>query len=167
MNEDPHRIVADAAGDTVDQLQPKQSTKSFIPSQTSETVESAAELSVDDVACKFLRLILPEHGPYVAMIVEAQGRKYNRFAATIDELWEIIKKADEAGCTAYHACSSFREAFNDPKGTPRAQRRLGRTKSNVLCAKSFWLDIDVGPGKPYADCLEAGKALAEFCKKSG
>jgi hypothetical protein len=139
----------------------------YAPPQLSGTMPSSAQQSADETAIQFLRLILPDRGFYAAMIVKSERQKYNRFASTIPDLWEIIKKADKDGNTAYHACASFREGRNDPKEVPRAQRRLGRTKSNVLCAKSFWLDIDAGPGKPYANWRDAGKALAEFCKKSG
>jgi len=87
-NKNPRRGQA-AGAEAVDQRQKKQSTKSFIASQSSETLKQATEPSID--SCGFLRLILPERGLYVAMIIEPQGRKYNRFAATIEELWEIIK----------------------------------------------------------------------------
>jgi hypothetical protein len=122
--------------------------------------------SADDLASQFLQLILPDTGPYVAYIVEPT-RKYNRFAPTIEELWEIIKAADKAGHTAYHACASYKEARHDPKGTPQAQRRWGRTKYNAQGAKAFWLDIDAGPGKPYPDWQAAAGAVAEFCRATG
>jgi hypothetical protein len=127
MNKHPHRIVADAAGvEAVDQVQQQNSTASPTPSQ-----------SVNDLACHFLRLILPEEGPYVAFIVEKDGvRKRIVFAGDTSELWEIIKAADTAGHTAYHACAGYKEARYDPRGTPPAQRRYGRTKRNVRGAKS-------------------------------
>jgi hypothetical protein len=53
---------------------------------------------------------------------------------------------------------------NDPQGTPRGQRRLGRTKRNAFGARAFWLDLDVGEDKPYATINDAIKALAEFCR---
>src|SRR5437870_4534140 len=96
----------------------------------------------DQTACAFLALILPEQGPYAAFIVEtASKRKYVVFASTIAELWEIIKAADAAGHTAYHACAAYKEARRDPRNTPRGQRRYGRTKHNVRGAKAFWFEL--------------------------
>jgi hypothetical protein len=166
MNKYPRRGQA-AGAEGTDRFQEKQFNTSAGLLQSNVSATAAVAPSSDEISRQSLRLILPERGPYAAMIIEPQGPKYNRFAATSEELWTIIKSADEAGYTAYHACASFREARNDPKNTPPAQRRLGRTKSNVLCAKSFWLDIDAGPEKPYSDWREARKALDEFCRKSG
>ncbi len=117
----------------------------------------------DDTVCAFLRLILPEEGPYAAYIVES-NRKYNKFASTVEELLQKIKGADEAGQTAYHACAAFKEARQNPRNTPHGQRRYGRTKHNVRGSKSFWLDVDAGPDKPYLDWKAAALAVAEFCR---
>jgi hypothetical protein len=159
MNQNPHRIIADAAGgEAVDKFQQQNSTATPSPLQSSK--------SVDDLARQFLRLILPEKGPYALFIVEAT-RKYIRFAATILELWQKIKAADAAGNTAYHACAGYKEARYDPGGTPPAERRYGRTKQNVGCSKAFWLDIDAGPGKPYPDWQAAWQAVVTFCQATG
>jgi hypothetical protein len=64
----------------------------------------------------------------------------------------------------YHACAAFKEARNDPSGTPDGLKRFGRTKHNASGAKSFWLDIDVGTGKHYATQQNALDALAVFCR---
>jgi len=119
-------------------------------------------------AREFLALILPEPGPYAAFIVESgSNRKRIVFASTTEELWEIIKAADIAGHTAYHACAGYKEARYDPRGTPPGQRRYGRTKHNARGAKALWLDVDAGPGKPYADWQAAARAVAEFCRVTG
>jgi hypothetical protein len=55
------------------------------------------------------------------------------------------------------------------RGTPEGERRYGRTRHNVLGAKSLWADIDAHPdghikGKTvYKTTLEASRALHEFC----
>ena len=122
----------------------------------------------DHTGCAFLALVLPQKGPYVAFIVEkASKRKYVKFASTIQELWELIKAADSADHTAYHACAGYKEARYDPRGTPPAQRQYGRTKNNARCSKAFWVDLDAGPEKPYPDWKAAAYALAEFCKATG
>jgi hypothetical protein len=133
----------------------------------SRAAVGANDCRIDDVARQFLRMILPDQGHYVAWIKTCDGRKYNRFASTIEDLWTIIKEADGAGHSAYHACASFKEARHDPRGTPRSQRRFGRTKHNCLGAKSFWLDVDAGQGKPYPDRACASQAVAAFCQVTG
>jgi hypothetical protein len=122
----------------------------------------------DDTACAFLSLILPQEGPYAAFIVKKDAtRKYVDFASSIQELWHIIQVADTAGHTAYHACASYKEARYDPKGTPPAQRRYGRTKHNARCARAFWLDVDAGSDKPYSDWNAAARAVEQFCQTTG
>jgi hypothetical protein len=165
-DEDPHRAGQGATG-AEDQAQQHQSTSSSAPPQLSGTLSSSARQSADETAIQFLRLILPDRGFYAAMIVRSAKKKYNRFASSIPELWEIIKLADEAGQTAYHACASFKESRHDPKDTPRAKRRYGRTKHNAEGAKALWADIDAGPGKPYADWHDAANAVGKFCRKTG
>jgi hypothetical protein len=120
----------------------------------------------DDISLRFLNSILPEQGPYIAAIRNPRNRgfKPNEFASTIDDLWTIIENADRDGCESYHALAAFKEARNDPVGTPDGRKRFGRTKHNASGAKSFWLDIDVGKGKPYASQKEALDALAVFCR---
>jgi putative DNA primase/helicase len=159
MNEDPHRIVRNAAGvEAVHQFQEKNATASSTPLQSPK--------SVDDVACQFLQLILPEKGVYALFVVEGT-RKHVGFASTIPELWQTIKAADAAGHTVYHACAAYKEPRHDPRGTPPRDRRYGRTKRNARSAKSLWLDVDAGLDKPYADWKAATRAVAEFCKATG
>ena len=120
----------------------------------------------DDISVSFLKLILPEQGYYIAAIkrLGAKGFKPSVFASTVEDLWTIIESADRDGYETYHACAAFKEARNDPSGTPDGQKRLGRTKHNASGAKSFWLDIDVGAGKQYATQQKAFDALAVFCR---
>jgi hypothetical protein len=164
-NKIPRRGGNTAGAEAVGQIYRNEHTTSSNPSQSHETKTEIGQKSVDDTACRFLRLILPEQGHYVAWIKKS-AQKFNVFAFTIPELWQIIKLADEAGYTAYHACANFKEARHDSKATPRAQRRYGRTKHNTDGAKALWADIDAGPGKPYADWRDAADAVAEFCKKT-
>jgi hypothetical protein len=122
----------------------------------------------DELPVRFLKLILPEQGHFVAAIKPPkQGFKPSIFAATVDELWETIETSDRNGCETYYACSSFKEDRNDPPWVPPGQRRFGRTKHNVLCAKAFWLDVDVGPNKPYKTLNEAVDAVKAFCDALG
>jgi Virulence-associated protein E len=120
----------------------------------------------DDISLRFLNRILPERGPYIAAIRNPRNRgfKPNEFANTIEDLWTIIESADRDGNETYYACAAFKEARNDPSGTPDGLKRFGRTKHNASGARSFWLDIDVGTGKQYATQQNALDALAVFCR---
>jgi hypothetical protein len=117
-----------------------------------------------DIPLAFLNLILPERGFLIAAIKNPRGRGFiHIFASTHEQLWAIIEEADQDGQATYHACASFVEPRSDPRGTPSGEKRLGRTKHNVLGAKAFWLDMDVGPGKGYSDQDAAIDALKIFC----
>jgi hypothetical protein len=162
MSESPHRVLGDAAR-AVGKIEHQQFTAPSASFQSHDAVAAAAGHVADETARQFLRLVLPDRGYYVGMILESE-RRNNVFAPTIERLWEIVKDADQAGHTAYHACASFKEARHDPRGTPPAQRKYGRTKHNVLGAKAFWLDVDAGPDKPYPDWQAAARAVAAFCQ---
>lgn len=54
------------------------------------------------------------------------------------------------GFDAYMACSGFKDGSS-------------RKQSNVSAIKSFWLDIDCGPGKDYPDLASGSAALQKFC----
>ena len=146
MNKSPRRVGQDATG-AEGQFQQRNSNASSAPFQSAEITAFTQRESKDEIACKFLRSVLPELGYYVALIIISEDRKENRFTTTIAELWRIMKEADEAGHTAYHACATFKEARYDRKGTPGPERRFGRTKHNAAWAKALWADIDVGPKK--------------------
>jgi hypothetical protein len=122
---------------------------------------------IGDPTVRFFKLILPSRGHYVASIKlkNSKGFRPSIFATTVEELSKIIEEADRDGFEVYFACASFKQPINNPTNMPRGQRRLGRTHHNVCAVKAFWLDIDVGKGKPYKTRDEALDALAAFCKK--
>jgi hypothetical protein len=115
------------------------------------------------IATSFLDRVLPAAGWRVGYIVHAE-KKFNVFHRTNAELAAYLINADSQGLTAYHACSSFAVNQHDPRTTPRNQRHLGRTHHNVQFVCSFWLDVDAGPGKPYADAASAAEHVVEFCR---
>jgi hypothetical protein len=163
MNESPHRASPGAIG-AEGQFQQSQSNKSSAQPQPETIATVGHRQTTDGAARRFLRLILPEDGPYIAHVKKQNGRKYNVFASTIFELSKIIKSADDAGHTVYHACANFREARHDPKGTPRAQRQYGRTKRNARRAQALWIDVDAGPEKPFETQTRHGRRLSSSAK---
>jgi hypothetical protein len=124
-------------------------------------------LARDDIALKFLKLILPARGYYIAAIKSAgaKGFRPSIFTSSPEDLLSAAENADRDGLEVYFAPASFREALNDGPSVSAGDRRLGRTKHNVLGAKSFWLDIDVGPEKAYGSQDAALNALMRFCEQ--
>jgi Domain of unknown function (DUF927) len=104
-------------------------------------------------ALAFLERILPAEG-YKCATVFHEGKVWNRFFATCDDLAKFIGQQDALGRTVYHACAVF--------GTPDS-----RKQSNAIGAQSFWLDIDAGEGKPYAGAVEAALAVSQFTARTG
>ena len=99
---------------------------------------------------RFLETIQPVDGWKCGEIFEPGKKKPRRiWARTSEELGVMLENADAHGSTVYHAVSSYRE-------------RSTRKRENVLAIKSFWLDLDAGPGKPYVDMGQAVNALATF-----
>lgn len=127
----------------------------------------------DNISVRFLKLILPDRGYYIAAVKRPGGKggfKPSIFAANIEDLWSALQEHDRNGWETYHACASFKEALSDPPGA--TQKRLGRTHANALGAKAFWIDLDAGKDdkgkpKPYASQEEAGAALKRFLKATG
>ena len=62
--------------------------------------------------------------------------------------------ASEKGWEAYHACASVRDGSS-------------RKAANAYGARAFWLDVDVGPTKSYADERAALAAVLSFCGSVG
>jgi Domain of unknown function (DUF927) len=118
------------------------------------------------IAVDFLRRVLPQEGFKCAWVVDG-NKKFNVFFSTVDGLAFFVLQQDASGRTVYHACSSFRSNIKAPKGTPRAQRRLGRTQHNVLAVRSLWADVDCGEGKPYPTQLDGAEHVAAFCRRTG
>ena len=73
---------------------------------------------------------------------------------SIDDLVRAVLDRSAAGYDTYFACGCF-----DAPGVRTAVRSAG--------ARSLWLDLDAGSGKPYATAGDAAQALAKFCQATG
>lgn len=104
-------------------------------------------------AAAFLNHILPTEGYKVAVEFH-EKRPRQRFFTSTDALAAHISQQDALGKTVYHACSSFKT-------------NESRKAVNALGAKSFWLDVDCGAGKPYADATLGAEAVITFCRATG
>jgi hypothetical protein len=101
----------------------------------------------------FLRAILPASGDYCAVVIDNErGIKRQLFYHTVEALAVGVLKLDqELGDThgaVYHGCAAY--------------SRRSRTKDAVRALSALWLDVDAGPGKPYADQAAAIAAVQRF-----
>lgn len=96
----------------------------------------------------FLAHVLPHEGWYVGFVLE---RKSHYFTRSIPDLARYLVDKDSAGRCVYHGCASY----NDKR----------RKADNAQSARSFWLDIDCGEGKPYADARAGAGAVCEFARR--
>jgi hypothetical protein len=101
----------------------------------------------------FLKLVLPDKGQYCWVTIKNKKAKQG-FVPTIEALAQKLLEEDAKGTDVYFACASYLQPTK-------------RTHENACAVKAFWLDIDAGPGKPYADADIAIDALDEFCNKAG
>jgi len=102
------------------------------------------------------KVLPPEgEGHYCIVGLRQDGSKppVQTFHATLAEAETQIDKLLQEKCNVYFACAKY----IDPKE--------GRIQPNGNLIKAFWIDVDCGLGKPYADQAEGLSALKEFCAK--
>lgn len=102
----------------------------------------------------FLDSILPTQGSYCAVMIKG-GKVRQSFHGTTADVETAAQTADLNTADAYFALASF----NDPAD--------GRTVANAAYLRSFFLDIDVGLGKPYNTQPDAAVALKKFVTDTG
>lgn len=101
---------------------------------------------------EFLRSIWPEGHTYcIAVKPPGKGAMRQAFFQSIEEAAAFAEIAALRSLEVYHACAVFKAAGS-------------RKATNVAGAKIFWLDIDVGSNKPYADDRAALAGLFGFCQ---
>lgn len=100
----------------------------------------------------FFSLVLPPTGEYCVVGLKKDAAPKQVFVSTIEELNDYADALVHKGYDAYFALASF------------ADKTKGRTIANAAQLNSFFLDIDCGLGKPYADQAEGIAALKAFVK---
>jgi energy-coupling factor transporter ATP-binding protein EcfA2 len=101
-------------------------------------------------------VLAPEgEGWYCIVGLRQDGSKppVQTFHATLAESEAQIATLLQEKCNVYFACAKYK----DPKE--------GRIQPNGDIIKAFWVDIDCGEGKPYADQTVGLAELKTFCKK--
>ena len=102
----------------------------------------------------FLSAVLANNGSYCVVGLKEDGSPRQKFVGSIEEVHALAQKLVEDQYNAYFALASF----TDPKA--------GRTAKNAQSLKSFFIDIDCGLGKPYADQAEGMTAFKSFLKET-
>lgn len=101
---------------------------------------------------EFLGSVLGSGGYYCVYAARgADKRRVQKFYDSIDALLDSARQLDVDGFDVYFALANFHTDTT-------------RKAEAVLHMKSFFLDLDCGPGKPYADQAQALAALRGFCK---
>lgn len=97
----------------------------------------------------FLESVLPEGGNYAVFVSSASG-KYHKWFTDIPTMEQYMHDAAR-DCDVYFALATFASTAH-------------RSQDNVQAKKAYYLDIDCGEGKPYANKRDGALALAKFCK---
>jgi len=97
----------------------------------------------------FLDAILPEDGWRCGVVLKDDGKRFQRFFKTNEELAHFLLAQNQPGQHVYHAIATFKTPAN-------------RKQENVFALKCFPLDVDVGDNKPYHTTAEASAALTDF-----
>lgn len=103
---------------------------------------------------QFYEKALPRQGVYCVTGIDPQDKEkvVNRFAETLDDLFNYIEKFKNKGQNVYVAPGTF-EGFS-------------RKRVDSIFFRSFFIDLDVGEEKPYKTKDEALAALDAFLQES-
>jgi uncharacterized protein (DUF927 family) len=101
----------------------------------------------------FLDSILPTQGVYCVVGIKSKIASPS-FYTTTAEVDQAASSLDTAGADAYFALASFKD-------------NSSRKAENAAFMRSFFLDLDCGPGKPYHAQTDAAVALSQFIKDTG
>ena len=112
---------------------------------------------------EFLEALVPSDGIMFSAVpasFEKNNKTINYYKHTTcydhHQLALACKVASKSQTNSFFALASFhQESYEDPSTGKKKQR----TQENAKSLKCTWLDIDCGPGKPYADQREGLQAL--------
>jgi hypothetical protein len=98
------------------------------------------------------------------------GKKifWNKNYADLDALAKAALKHDKEGLTVYHAIGSFTGNVEpNPSQWDADRTKVTRRAAQATRFKTLACDIDVGEGKPYAEQMDAARAVAAAVKATG
>lgn len=108
----------------------------------------------------FLNKILPETGHFCVVVKTVKDKR------TISHHWYNAKRYARdfvRACKSKENQVFVAQASFKTRGTETS----GRSQENVAFMRNFFLDVDCGPGKPYATQTDGEKAVLSFCKRTG
>jgi hypothetical protein len=123
----------------------------------------------------FFEKLFPSHGLICIANIGPKGIKH-RFFETLDDAVTNAMALDAQGYTVYMAQATYSKERLDaayeynkhvPAGSPKNAYKSRRSQNNVEAVKAFWLDIDCGEGKPYADQGKGCDAITEMVRATG
>ena len=97
-----------------------------------------------------LSAVLSSDGWYCVVGLKKTGHPRQIFAKDMQEVDDAVQTLLDEQIDVYFACAKYEESG-------------ARTNDNVKNIKAFWLDIDCGINKPYADQSAGVNALRAFC----
>jgi len=108
---------------------------------------------------EFLSAVQPEKG-WTAIVGIRDGVVHQTLVNTPLAIEQTVTRMLAQGRDVYFGVAKFKDRKPPNNGRPRG-------KDNVLALRSFWMDIDVGPGKPHADKAEALRLIRTFSEETG
>ena len=123
----------------------------------------------------FFEKLLPTQGLICVAFIGNKGMQ-NIFCDTLDEALVKLEEYNNNGRTVYIAQATYSEnkikeaiAFNKtlPPNSAKNTFMSRRAQKNVHAVKAFWLDIDCGADKAYADQAAGCNAIAEMISGTG
>lgn len=101
----------------------------------------------------FLDHILPDIGHRAVIAINGRASRQSFFTDNAAAAaWAL--RVDATGTNVFHACATYNDGTS-------------RESVNAIAVKSFWLDLDVGDGKPYTSQKLALLATKDFCVRHG
>lgn len=105
-------------------------------------------------AADFLAHVTSDQGYYCAVGLGNNGKRVQKFFDTRDKLLACAEQFDRNGLNAYYAMATFRNGES-------------REAANAYELKSFYADLDCGPGKEYPTQRHALADLKVFVSDTG
>lgn len=99
---------------------------------------------------KFLDLVLGSEGYYCVWAINPAKKVQQKFYTSVEEVIGAANDLSDNGWNAFFALGTYKEAGS-------------RLADNVMQMKSFFLDLDCGPNKEFANQETAIAELRDFC----
>lgn len=106
-----------------------------------------------------LTAVQPEQGCFAVVGIKG-GRRQQEIVETREEFDSLVERFQRRQWNVFYGVAKF-------SGEEDEEGKRHRTKQDVVALKSFWVDIDCGPGKDYDTQGEGLLALKSFCSSVG